>query len=109
MRKFTREELAELDRIATGAGRMESRLRTAMGPKLDGRNGYIRNLTGSDALRMFAIYKEATGTNERFYPNCGECVLKMVKRLAAKYYADLKSLEEEPAPAPKKKATAKKK
>ena len=69
MRKFTQEELAELDLLATGNGRFESRLRTAMGPNMDGRSGYIRNVTADASKRMFAIYKDATGTNERFYPN----------------------------------------
>ena len=97
MRKFTKQELERLTQLATSDGRMESRFKTAMGANRDGRNGYVRGLTKTEASEIFRIFKDATGTNLRFYPNCGICVLHMLQAVAPKYYADLDELEKEEA------------
>lgn len=113
MRTFTKEELERLEQLATSDGKMESRFKTAMGPSGNGRNGYVRGLSAKEATEIFTIFKAATGTNLRFYPNCGICVLHMLQTVAPKYFADLAALEaekpaekteEKPKPKPRKRA-----
>lgn len=56
---------------------------------------YSPSIKRDDLIKMNKIYKYVSSTDEFFNPNCGGCILKMLKRLSVYYYEGIESRKAE--------------
>ena len=84
--KLTHEEFA-------AASAYEHELRVAV------RSKYLRNVGRSGLAVLVPIYERITGTRQRMNPNCAACILDLLERLGAIYFAE-KAEHEQPSEAP---------
>ena len=84
MRQFTGEELKALEEY-------ESRFKSAT------ELNFVRNLEPRYLYAIRAIYDKATETPSSLNATCSHCVLKFMKEVGKKYFADKKAYEEKAA------------